>query len=73
MIANENPIVQHVIRKYEKGYSWNPSTKNENTIAAIVMAATYFPHTCSSDHINIDNHYYLLLLCKTKLIIQNRK
>ena len=49
------------------------ATKNKNTIAAIVMAATYFSHTCNSDHINIDNHYYLLLLCKTKLIIQNRK
>ena len=47
--------------------------KNKNTIAAMVMAATYFSHTCSSDNIDIDNHYYLLLLCKTKLIIQNGK
>ena len=53
------------------------STKQANTIATNVTCATsinchskkskrlqHFTYSSINDHINIDNYYYLLLLCK---------
>ena len=46
------------------------STKKTNTIATNVTSTAsillYFAYSFISDHININNYYYLLSLCKTK-------
>ena len=58
----------------------NLSTKNTNTIATNVTSTAsinwhnkkvrhcYISHDFISDHINIDNYYYWLSLCKTKKV-----
>ena len=32
----------------------------------------YFAHSVISDHITIDNYYYLLLLCKAQMKTKNK-